>query len=269
MTLSLENSRSTTVGQNLFTKIRGGPPLLWFSIVAMAALSVICVGLGIADDRLLAGVGVWDKPAKFFMSLAIQFATVSWALTYLPDLERQARSMRIVLAYMVTAGWLEMAYMIFRASRGEASHFNTSDVTAQILYSVMGVFAVSLTATAGYVGWRLWRHRRAGLWTEAAALGLLFGAILGTIAGGYMSAQTGHGVGGSASDASGLGFFSWSTSGGDLRVAHFVGLHAAQIIPLGALTGRRSLVYGAVALTTILTISTFVMATNGIPLFRA
>ena len=35
-------------------------------------------------------------------------------------------------------------------------------------------------------------------------------------------------------DANGIWFFNWVTDGGDLRVAHFFGMHAMQAIPLFA-----------------------------------
>ena len=84
-----------------------------------------------------------------------------------------------------------------------------------------------------------------------------------------MSQQTSHWVGGEMSDAHGLTFFGWSTSGGDLRVAHFVGLHTAQFIPLAALSGEKRVVYGVAAASVILTVTIFVMSMSGIPLFRA
>ena len=93
--------------------------------------------------------------------------------------------------------------------------------------------------------------------------------ILGTIAGVYMSSHTGHWVGGEMSDAHGLGFLGWSTTGGDLRPAHFVGLHAAQIIPLAALTGDRRVVYGLSVLMVLATAALFALGASGIPLLRA
>jgi hypothetical protein len=132
----------------------------------------------------------------------------------------------------------------------------------------MGLGALSLTATSAFIGWRVWQQRGLGLVHEATGFGLMLGALLGTIAGGYMSAQTSHWIGGDMTDSTGIGFFGWSTTGGDLRVAHFIGLHAMQLVPLAALSGQRWLVYVVAASITVAMTATFVMAINGIPVFR-
>jgi hypothetical protein len=265
----LHAATARTTGAQLIADMREGSLLVFWSAVLMTVGAVICVGLQTVDTRLINGVSVWLKPAKFFISLAIQFATVAWAMSLLPAAERALRAVRWPILVMLFWGWAEMAYLVFRASRAEASHFNRSDAFALIAYSVMGFGAVTLTVVAGYIGYRLWKHRRNGLWTEAASVGLIAGCILGTLAGIYLSAQTGHSVGGDVSDATGTGVFSWSTTGGDLRIAHFVGLHAAQIIPLAALSTKRSAVWGAAFACTVLTAGTFLLAVAGIPLLRA
>jgi hypothetical protein len=256
-------------GLQLVDDIRNGSQPVWWTVVAFCTLTVVCIVLQQIDPRLINGVNVWLKPAKFFISLAIQFATVAWALTLLPATERSSRRVRWSMLVMIFWGWLEMVYVVFRASRAEASHFNNQDAFAQIAYSAMGLGAVSMTVIAGYIGVKLWKHRRNGIWTEAASVGLFVGAVLGTVAGAYLSAQTGHHVGGSVSDATGTGLFAWSTKGGDLRIAHFVGLHAAQIIPFAALSGRRDVVYVTTLLCAVATLGTFLLAFWGIPLFRA
>jgi hypothetical protein len=96
----------------------------------------------------------------------------------------------------------------------------------------------------------------------------MFGALLGTIAGAYLSSHTSHWIGGDLNDAAGVGFFHWSTTGGDLRVAHFIGLHTSQAVPLAALSGRRWVVYGVAALCAVLMAVAFGMATLGIPVLR-
>jgi hypothetical protein len=244
---------------------RRGSPLLWWTCLAMAMGMIVCFGLQFVDPRLIAGVSVWEKPAKFFLSLIVQALTVAWAISLL---ERPARGVKVATWIFVTAILVEMIYMIFRASRGEASHFNTSTPFASIMYSIMGVGALSLTATSGFIGWRVWQHRGSSLMREAAGVGLMLGALLGTIAGAYLSSQTSHWMGGVHNDATGLGFFHWSTTGGDLRVAHFIGLHTSQALPLAALTGNRLAVYGTAALCAAVMVITFAMATMGMPILQ-
>jgi hypothetical protein len=255
-------------GLQVLDDIHAGAPSLFWQLAAMLALGAICAGLTQIDARLINGVSVWAKPAKFYISLAIQFATVAWGLSFLPVSQRASRSIRWPLAVMATLGWLELLYITVQAARGEASHFNASTALYRALYSMMGVGASAMLLIAMYFGVRLWRVRAQGLWTEAAAIGLFWGGFLGLAAGAYLGGQAGHHVGAAVSDAAGTGIFAWSTQAGDLRVAHFVGMHAAQIIPFAAMSGRRGVVYGAALLMTIGTIGTFAQALLGIPLFR-
>jgi hypothetical protein len=76
-------------------------------------------------------------------------------------------------------------------------------------------------------------------------------------------------VGGDLTDATGLPFFHWSTTGGDLRVSHFIALHASQVVPFAAMSGKRGIIYGAALLVTLLTVATFMQAMMGIPLLEA
>ncbi len=251
---------------NLNTQIRLGSPLLWWTCAFLFAGMLACYGLQFADPRLLAGVSVWDKPAKFFLSFIVQAATLAWAISLLP---KPARGVETATKLFLAALAVEMAYMIFRASRGEASHFNTATPFAAIMYGVMGVGALLLTTTSGFVGWRVWQQRRGSLMREAAGLGLILGAVLGTLAGAYLSSHTSHWIGGDQTDATGLGFFHWSTTGGDLRVAHFAGLHAAQALPLAALTGRSVVIYGAAFLCAAIVALTVAMAIMGMPVLRS
>lgn len=250
---------------NFNGEARRGSPLLWWTCLAMLIGMFICFGLQFADARLIAGVSVWEKPAKFFLSLIVQASTVAWAISLLA---RPARGVTTATWIFVAALVVEMAYMIFRASRGEASHFNVSTSFAAIMYAVMGVGSLALVATSAFVGWRVWQQRGSNLMREAAGFGLMFGALLGTIAGAYLSGHTSHWIGGDHTDTTSLAFFHWSTTGGDLRVAHFIGLHASQAIPLAALSGNRWVVYGVAVLCAIMMSIAFGLATMGLPVLR-
>ena len=250
----------------LLNDARDGNDWLWRSTLAFGAGLLICMALMLIDHRLFNGVSVWDKPAKFFLSLGVQFATVSWAISLLP--KRDATGVRVAAVAMSLAAWFELIYMMFRASRSEASHFNDTTILAHVMYGAMGIGALTLTTTAFYIGYIVWQQRKQSLIVEATGLGLMLGMILATVAGGYMSAQTSHWVGGDLNDAHGLGIFAWSTTGGDLRVAHFVGMHVAQFLPLAAVSGDRRLVLFLAAVSVLATGVIFIQAVLGNPLLH-
>jgi hypothetical protein len=71
----------------------------------------------------------------------------------------------------------------------------------------------------------------------AIAYAGLVGAF-GTGAGIAIAANTGHWVAAAHTDVGGFPIFGWTRTGGDLRVGHFFGIHAMQILPLlGLLVG--------------------------------
>lgn len=256
---------------------RGQPLLAATASLLLLMMIPTALALGL-DARTLNGVNVWIKPLKFEASLVVHLLTVAWVLLCLPPERRSTRLVRSLAALMAAAAVFEIAYIALQASRGEASHFNVATPTARLLYTLMGIGAVILVATSGWIGALVLRHgQTSNPVVFAAGLGLLLGSALGGVAGAYMSTQSGHWVGGALTDLGGLPIVGWSRSGGDLRVAHFVGLHLAQALPIAAWAATRvlperlrmPLVILVAALGTLATGATFVQAVLGLPLVPA
>src|SRR5215510_4452590 len=90
---------------------RAGSPLLWkWALVFFALFAVTYAGTFI-DSRLLNGVSVWEKPAKFFLSLSLQMATLAWGLSLLPASERHAAAIRTASVAFLTAASFEVFYI--------------------------------------------------------------------------------------------------------------------------------------------------------------
>jgi hypothetical protein len=103
-----------------------------------------------------------------------------------------------------------------------------------LVFSLMGLMIAVNTLLVIYLTFLYFRAEidlpKALIWGMRMGL-ILF--LLASFQGGYMSAQSGHAVG-VPDGGAGLPFVNWSTTGGDLRAAHFVGMHALQAIPLFA-----------------------------------
>ena len=247
--------------------IRAAPVFTRFAVLFAVAFAATCALTSI-DMRLLNGVSVWEKPSKFFFSLAIHMATLAWGISLLPEPEQHAQPVRRATCAFMVAALFEMAYMCVQAARGHASHFNNATQLEAVLYAAMGAGAVTLTIVTAYLGWRIVRAGTT-LTRYAAGWSFIVAAISTTVVAGYMSSGTGHWVGGALSDASGLPFFHWSTTGGDLRVPHFAALHIMQAVPLIAwFWPHKRIVQGALIAGICLVAALFTQSVMGIPLLR-
>lgn len=177
------------------------------------------------------GINAWIKPTKFFLSVWIFSWTMGWLLYYL----QYAKKIRVYSWMVVIVMTFELAVIAWQAGNGRLSHFNVSTSLYGALFTAMGVAISVLTLWTGYMAYLFFRQNKFSVPMEYI-WGIRIGMILFVVfsfEGGYMAARLAHTVG--APDGSpGLPFLNWSRFYGDLRVAHFFGIHSLQIIPLFA-----------------------------------
>jgi hypothetical protein len=214
---------------------RGHAGLFWFAAV-MAALTVVTLGLSVVDQRTLVGAPLWFKPTKFAISLTLYCLALAWMLGQLRE-----RVMRRTGWLIVAGVALEMVIIVGQAARDQRSHFNADGGFGTVLYAVMGATITGVWLATLAIALRFLREPgRDRAMALAIRLGLAV-SLVGMAVGFVMSAHGAHAVG-VPDGGAGLPLVGWSTTGGDLRVGHFVGLHALQALPLlAALLATRSL----------------------------
>ena len=217
-------------------QLRSAHGIWFYSTAAYTLLAGLCLAAAAVDPRLFNGISVWVKPFKFYLSIAVYFATLIWFARWLPESYWKQASGRIMVAIPALAALFEMVYITVQAALGQASHFNVSTPFHATMYSLMGFGATSMVAVLVWMAFAIVRrHRFTDPMVAAIAIGLVLTFVLGGGFGGYLGSQAGHWVNAPATDAGGLMLFKWTTQGGDLRVAHFFGMHAMQALPLFAL----------------------------------
>jgi hypothetical protein len=205
------------------------------AILALALPTIVAL---LVETRTLAGLNVWIKPLKFDASVALLLATYAIGFGLAREDDRRRRWVRGAVGLVVVSAVLEIAYIILQAARGEASHFNVSSAWEVLAFQLMGLFAVILTAGAGVAAVLVWRAGAKGL-GDGLWLGLVVGFaltfVLGIVTGFAIGGNGGHFVAATGAmpvdDLDGIPVFGWSRDVGDLRAAHFVGLHILQVLP--------------------------------------
>ena len=250
------------------------PILVWFSLILLLSMIPTAIAYGL-DDRMLNGVNIWMKPLKFQLSLAVFGLTLVWLMPLASQAFRRGWGGRLIVWGFIVPALGEISYIVWRASRGEASHFNIETPIASMLYSLMAVGAVTITATSLVLAYGILRKdapSAPSVFRLAAIIGLVLSFVFATVNGMSMGTNLSHFVGQPPMDGSSVPIFGWSLTVGDLRVAHFIGLHAQQVIPLfGAVLAGMNVARGRLVLIAFsvayaaLTLFTFVQALQGRP----
>ncbi|WP_228538133.1 hypothetical protein [Nocardia sp. XZ_19_385] len=225
-------------------------------VVAMTALVACSIGGIVFDDRTLLGESVWVKPLKFGFAFALYGLTLAWLLA-LPH--KGSRATWWLGTTFAVTGFADVGFIAVQAARGTYSHFNnleTDTVNAigqkVFMSGVPGLFLANLVIVL-ILSWQKLVDRpttraiHAGL--ALAVLGMAQAYLMGFTGtqrvldadGKSVELVAGHTVldettrTEAARDVAGLPVIGWSTSGGDLRIPHFLGLHGIQVLLLAVI----------------------------------
>jgi len=214
----------------------------------MTVMTVVSIGGLLLDERMLGGQPIWTKPLKFSISIALYALTWAWLASLITRAPRlKWWGSRIVVALLL----VEMVAIVGQVVRGRASHFNNETPFDNWVFRVMGaaitgVWIVTLVLTVVI--------SRSAVSDPASRAAIRLGpaiSLYGMAVAFLMATPTAdqlermqagrhspmigaHSVG-VADGGPGLPLLGWSTTGGDLRIAHFIGLHALQALPLLAI----------------------------------
>lgn len=192
-----------------------------------ATLLMICVAP--FDSRTITGINPWIKPIKFTISITIFVWTLAWYLDYLPQ---KRWAVRVISWGVFVVFAVEMFCIILQAARGTTSHYNIKTPFDTAIFGTMGLMIAINTMLVLFALILFFGRTKplplAYLW--GIRLGLLL-FLLASVEGMVMISRLAHTVG-QPDGGPGLPLVNWSTRAGDLRVAHFFGFHALQILPL-------------------------------------
>ncbi len=230
-------------------------PLTLSALITAFFTLLFIVGI-FADPRAITGAPAWLKPTKFGVSITLYSLTLVWILGFIEGRRRLVGVLGWTV--LITFG-LEWVAIITQVMRGSTSHFNVATPLDAALWSLMAV-AIAVLWIANFViaGLLLFqrpKHSENPAFIWSLRLGLIL-AIIGMGLGYLMTTPTAQQLAGwQAGEAvtiagahtvglndggPGLPVVGWSTEGGDLRIPHFVGMHALQLVPLaGWWVGRR------------------------------
>ena len=247
-----------------------GHSRVFVQLTALSVLLLIAILIwGQFDQRALDGVAVWVKPAKFALSFLVHFATLAIIVACMSPGNAQLRIVEAVGRVMAAVFIAEMAYVIFQAAQAQHSHFNDTTSFHTAMFSLMGLGAVVLIALPVVIAWCAKRNSAFGPATQSGIWwGAIISFVLTVIIGGYLGGNGSHFVGNQSNPELALPFFGWSTEVGDLRPAHFLSLHALQVLPLIGLWADRTdqgipIIWAAGFIHSALTVALFIQALSG------
>jgi hypothetical protein len=239
--------------------------LFYYGLLCLL-LSVVFIILTKVSNTQVYHVNAWYKPFKFAFSTFLFAWAMAWYCYYLPNFNIRLFNWSVILLL-----GFEIFYIAFQANKGQLSHYNVSTPIYAGLYSMMAIAATLVTLYTAYVGLLFFTNTFPELpmyYVWAIRLGIII-FVLFAFEGFAMGSRLNHSVG-ALNDNSNLFIVGWSRTVGDLRVAHFIGMHALQVLPILSyyvlkstkLTMWLSIVYLLLAMLTL------IQALQGKPLIK-
>lgn len=226
------------------------------ALTVSVAITLVSSSAGLLVDprtTALLGTPTWAKTFKFSLSLVLYAPMLIWAISLSTGRLRSLadRAGNVVGAVLL----FEMVLLLIQGARAQPMHFNYASTFDLVLWQTMtvGIFVMLVGYVVLVVAvWRSLSAQPVIAW--GVRLGLLV-TLIGLLQGLSMTAPTSaqleamratgqvvmigaHTVGSASAvpdSGPGLPLLGWSTTHGDLRIGHFIGLHALQILPLVAL----------------------------------
>lgn len=214
---------------NFLSELKNRNTVLYYGgWITLIGAFIFLILMQITETQIL-GVSAWLKPFKFFLSNTIFVWTMAWFCHYL----KKPRAVKIYSWMVVLVMTFELGYIVSQSYLGETSHFNMSTAYNAIMWAGMGLSISILTLWTAYMGVLFFVNKFPEL-PKSYIWGIRLGILLFVIfafEGMLMGQAMTHTVGGPDGGV-GLPITNWSTKHGDLRIAHFFGMHALQIVPL-------------------------------------
>jgi hypothetical protein len=239
--------------------------LFYYGIICLLSAMVFLAMTRLSNVQVF-GVNAWYKPFKFAFSTFLFTWAMAWYCHYLPDFNVKLFNWSIIILL-----GFEIAYIAFQAGRGQLSHYNISTPVYSFLYTMMAIAASLVTFYTAYVGVLFFKTDFPNLpdyylWSIRLAL-VLF--VVFSFEGFAMGGRLNHSVG-ALNDNSNWFILGWSRTVGDLRVAHFIGMHALQVLPIISfyILKNTKLTIGISILYGLLALATLIQALQGKPLIR-
>ncbi len=239
--------------------------LFYYGLICLA-LSVVFFALTKFTNTQVYNVNAWYKPFKFAFSTFLFAWAMAWYCHYLPNFNIGLYNWTVIILL-----GFEIVYIAIMAGKGQTSHYNMSTPFYSMMFSMMALAATLVTLYTAYVGLLFFAHSFPTLpdyYVWAIRFGIII-FVLFSFEGFAMGSRLSHTVG-AINDNSNWFIVGWSKTVGDLRVSHFIGMHALQVLPILSFyilkntkaTIGLSIIYGLLALFTL------IQALQGRPLIR-
>lgn len=207
-------------------RLRYNQSFFWSGILFFIISVTLVTVLPFYTEEVL-GINALIKPLKFSISIWIYLWSMALLLPYVENKDLVRKFTWLSIFTML----FEQTVITVQALRGTLSHFNQSNIIEGILFGLMGIFITAITIYTVVLAFSF--KKQVDEIDKSLKIAIFWGLLIfvfGSFIGGAMGAINSHNVGGEMG-GEGLEFINWSMHYGDLRISHFIGIHALQIIP--------------------------------------